>query len=195
VLVAAGLSLRDSERRWFGAAGVVLTGVLCGIGIGAAVGVMTNRDYQRPDWRGVVRVIGPRPAPGVPERAILAQNYRDVLPLSLYMPRLRSWRHHGTDKYSVYVGTYPISELDVIAIKSPPAPSTGCWWGSACNLTGSQLQAGYALPGFHVVWVRHVQQFTIMRLVSDRPVTLTPQQVSGALTNTKLIYDDLLVQT
>ncbi len=189
ILVAAGLTLRRLR-----VAGLALAAVLCGTGVAAAIGVDVHRSYQRPDWRAVVRVIGPRPAPGVSQRAILAQDYRDVLPLSLYMPGLRSWKHHGTDKYSVYVGTYPISEFDVIALNSPTAPSTGCWWGSACNLTGSQLEQRYSLPGFHVVWIRHVDQFTIMRLAASRPVPLTPALVSSALTNTKLIYDDLLVQ-
>jgi hypothetical protein len=45
-----------------------------------------------------------------------------------------------------------------------------------------------------VAWIRHVYQFTIMRMVAARPIKLTPQTVSGALTNTSLKYDDLLLQ-
>ena len=69
-----------------------------------------------------------------------------------------------------------------------------CWWGAACNLTPSSLQASYLIPGFHVASIRHIYQFTIMRMVAERPVVVSPQMVSAALTNTQLKYDDLLVQ-
>jgi hypothetical protein len=136
-------------------------------------------------------VLGPRPASGT-TRAILIQRYRDVLPLSLYMPGLQSWPHHGTNQYSKYVGTHAVSEFDVVTIAAPRVYL--CWWGAACNLTPSSLQSAYALPGFHVSWVRHVYQFTIMRMVARRPVNLTPETVSRALTNTQLEHDDLLLQ-
>ncbi len=190
LLVAAGLGLRRT-----GLAGLALAAVLCGVGVAAAVGVAADRKYQRPDWRGVARVVGVRPSAGVNQRALLIQDYRDVLPLSLYMPRLRAWHHTGTDKYSHYTRNYPLSELDVVAISSPPAPSTGCWWGSACNLIGTALQPSYPIPGFRLVWIRRSHQFTIMRMVAAHPVVVSPQTVSRALTNTQLKYDDLLVQT
>jgi hypothetical protein len=190
LLVAAGLSIRRATVPGF-----ALAAVLCGTGVAAAVGVSIDRTYQRPDWRGVARVLGTRPGPGVSERAILIQNYRDVLPLSLYMHQLHSWHHTGTDKYSHYTGTNPISEIDVVAISSPPAPSTGCWWGSACNLESTALQPNYPIAGFHPASIRRSHQFTILRMIAAKPVILTPQMVSSALTNTKLIYDDLLIQT
>jgi mannosyltransferase len=188
-LVAGGLSLRR-----IGVAGVALAAVLCGAGIAAAVGVALDRKYQRPDWRPVAHILGTRPAPGVAQRAILIQGYRDVLPLSLYMPNLKAWAHTGTSAYSLYKDSYTVSELDVITISSPPAPKTGCWWGSACNLVSTTLQPRYPIPGFREVSIRHSHQFTIMRLVASRPVVLSPRIVSGALTSTQLKYDDLLVQ-
>ena len=48
--------------------------------------------------------------------------------------------------------------------------------------------------GSGTVWVRHAYQFTIMRLVADRPVALTPRMVSRALTATTLPRDELLWQ-
>ena len=189
MLVAGGMSLRRA-----GIAGTTLAAVLCATGVAAAIGVSVDRKYQRPDWRPVAHVLGTRPAPAVEQRAILIQGYRDVLPLSLYMPRLQAWYHTGTDKYSLYMHSYPVSELDVITMSAPPAPKTGCWWGSACNLVPTALQPRYPIPGFHEVWIRHSHQFTILRMVASRPVLVTPQMVSGALTNTQLKYDDLLVQ-
>jgi hypothetical protein len=189
LLVAGGLSLRRT-----GFAGVALAAVLCGTGIAAAVGTAVDRKYQRPDWRPVAHILGTRPAPGVTQRAILIQGYRDVLPLSLYMPGLRAWAHTGTSAYSLYLGNNRVSELDVISIASPPAPRTGCWWGSACNLVPSALQPSYPISGFRPVWTRHTHQFTIMRMVASRPLVVSPQMVSRALTNTQLKYDDLLLQ-
>ncbi len=189
LLVAAGLATPRLR-----VAGFALAALLCATGVAAAIGVSLDRTYQRPDWRPVAHVLGIRPAPGVAQRAILIQRYRDVLPLSLYMPRLLAWTHTGTSAYSLYRGNYVVSELDVITISSPPAPKTGCWWGAACNLIPSGLQPRYAIPGFRPVWIRHSHQFTIMRMVAARPVTLTPRMVSRALTNTQLKYDDLLVQ-
>jgi mannosyltransferase len=188
VLVAAGLAIRGRAAI----AGLALAAALCGIGVAAAIGVALDRNYQRPEWRGVVRVLGARPAPGVSGRAILIQLYRDVLPLSLYMPSLRAWPHHGTDKYNIYTGTQTVSELDVVTMTSPPGKL--CWWGSACNLIPSQLQSSYRIPGFRPVWIRHFEQFTLMRMQAERPVVVSPQMVSSALTNTNLIYDDLLIQ-
>ena len=121
----------------------------------AAIGVASERKLQRPDWRGVARVLGVRPRAGSLGRVILVQHYRDLLPLSLYLPGLRFWRHGGHQK---------TSELDVVSISAPRVKL--CWWGAACNLTPSQLQSSYPIPGFHELWVRHAYQFTIMRLVA-----------------------------
>jgi hypothetical protein len=187
VAVAGGLAARRAR-----ALGVLCTVVLCAVGLTGAIAVAANRTFQRPDWRGVARVLGSRPAPGTGTRAILIQRYRDVLPLSLYMPGLKSWPHHGTNQYSKYVGTNSVSEFDVVTIAAPRVYL--CWWGAACNLTPSSLQASYPIPGFHVSAIRHIYQFTIMRLVAPRPVKITPQIVSRALTNTSLKYDDLLLQ-
>ncbi|MGN6170051.1 MAG: glycosyltransferase family 39 protein, partial [Solirubrobacteraceae bacterium] len=186
VAVAGGLAAVRARTL-----GVLCTVALCAVGLTGAIAVAADRNLQRPDWRGVARVLGPRPAARAGTRAILIQRYRNVLPLSLYMPGLKSWPHHGTDKYSRYVGTHSVSEFDVVTIAAPRVNL--CWWGAACNLTPSRLQASYPIPGFHVASIRHVYQFTIMRMVAARPVKVTPQMVSRALTNTRLKYNDLLL--
>jgi hypothetical protein len=85
-----------------------------------------------------------------------------------------------------------VRELDVVAFSSPQQPL--CWWGAACNLIPSRMQASYHVPGFHRLWLRRVRQFTIMRLVSDRPRRVTPATVSRALHTTSLPRDELLSQ-
>ncbi len=178
IAVAGGLGARRA-----GLAGICAAAVLCATGVAAAIGVASERSLQRPDWRAVARVLGPEPAAGTPQRVILVQHYRDLLPLSLYVPRLSFWRNHRPET---------VRELDVVSISAPRERL--CWWGAACNLTPSQMQSSYPVPGFHELWVRHALQFTVMRLVADKPVALTQPEISRVLTTTTLRRDELLIQ-
>jgi len=157
---------------------------LCAIGVTATAGIAADRSLQRPDWRLVARALVPSPSGSAPvrQRAILIQHFRTVLPLSLYIPHLAVMPTAGAR----------VTELDVISMTAPPQQL--CWWGAACNLSPSRMQRRYDIPGFHTLWRRQVLQFTIMRLVSDRPVQLTPADVSRALRTTTLRRDELLVQ-
>lgn len=178
IMVSAGFGAQ--RARLLGAAAAA---VLCATGIAAAVGVATERRLERPDWRTVARVLGPAPPAAAGGRAVLIQHYRDRLPLALYMPGLRFWR-----------GSAPrtVDQLDVIAISSPQQPL--CWWGAACNLIPSHMQSAYRIPGFQVRWRRRALQFTVLELVSRRPVALDRAQIARALTTTELPHDGLLFQ-
>jgi mannosyltransferase len=189
VAVAGGVALAP-RGGWRVLAGAVAV-ALCVIGVVASGGIAFDRSMQRPDWRYVARALGPWPATaGVPRagrpvaaRAILIQHYKTLLPLSLYMPGV-----HYVTRRNIPV----VRELDVISMTSPQQPL--CWWGAACNLIPSQMQARYDIPGFREVSRRRVLQWTILRLVSDRPVRLTPALVSRSLHTTTLRRDELLVQ-
>ncbi|MFL5831678.1 MAG: glycosyltransferase family 39 protein [Solirubrobacteraceae bacterium] len=189
VALAGGLALAP-RGGWRVLAGAVAVAV-CVIGVVASVGIAFDRSMQRPDWRYVARALGPSPSTaGVPRagrpvagRAILIQHYKTLLPLSLYMPGL-----HYVTRRNIPV----VRELDVISMTSPQQPL--CWWGAACNLIPSQMQARYDIPGFREVSRRRALQWTILRLVSDRPVRLTPALVSRSLHTTTLRRDELLVQ-
>jgi hypothetical protein len=164
--------------------GVAAAVALCAVNAASAIGIASNRDFQRPDWRGVARLLGARPPAGGPGRAILIQHYRDLLPLSLYLPRLRVIRRGGAT----------VSELDVISFTAPPSAGF-CWWGSACNLWPSTMQPSYPIPGLRVAWQRRSYQFTVLRMVAvGRPVRLTPSIVARALWATSLREDHLLLQ-
>jgi mannosyltransferase len=179
LLVAGGLAGGRGRARWLGVGAAV---VLCAMGLVSALGVAFNRDLQRPDWRVVASALGHRaPAGG---RAILIQHYRDLLPLSLYEPGLKFWLGRKAIR---------VRELDVVSFTSPVSAGF-CWWGSACNLWPSHMQASYPLPGLHPVSERHALQFTILRLVAPHPVRLTPGEVSRALSTTRLVNDELLLQ-
>ena len=180
LFVAGGLAAARARR-----VGLVAAGLLCGIGVATALGVAFDRNLERPDWRVVARALGTHAATaaGAPERAILIQHYRDLLPLSLYVPGLHFMGGSGAT----------VSELDVVSFTAPPSAGF-CWWGSACNLWPSRAQASYPVPGFHTVSRRHELQFTIVRMVASHPVRVTPALVSQALTATHLANDGLLIQ-
>ena len=162
-----------------GVAGAV---VLCVMGVTTALGVAFDRNYERPDWRVVARALGTHaPAGG---RAILVQHYRDLLPLSLYVPGLKFWRGGAPMR---------VREFDVVSFTSP-ASAGFCWWGSACNLWPSRVQSSYPIAGFHSVSEQHVLQFTVIRMVASRPVPVTPAEVARALTATHLSGDELILQ-
>jgi 4-amino-4-deoxy-L-arabinose transferase-like glycosyltransferase len=177
--VAGGFAARRA-----GLLGPTAAAALCAIGIATTLGIAANRDFQRPDWRGVARVLGARPAEPGASRAILVQHYRDLLPLSLYLPRLRFMGRAGAT----------VSELDIVSFTSPRSAGF-CWWGSACNLWPSRMQATYSVPGFRPVWRRRVYQFTVLHMVATgAPVRATTGSVWPALTTTRPRNDELLVQ-
>ncbi|MBV8217677.1 MAG: glycosyltransferase family 39 protein [Solirubrobacterales bacterium] len=175
VAVAGGLAAARAR-----VIGGVAAAALCAIGIVAAIGVAHDRDLQRPDWRPVARLLGP-PVPG--GRMILIQHYRDLLPLSLYMPGLRFLRGPG----------FPVSELDVISFTSPPSAGF-CWWGAACNLWPSRMQRSYAIRGFTAVGRQSVNQFTVLRMVARSPRFLSARAVAGSLTTTRSANNVLVIQ-
>jgi mannosyltransferase len=184
LLVAGGLAAPRPR-----ALGVLAAVVLCVIGLITAGAVAFDRNLERPDWRVVASALGHSPATVAGHsisRVILVQHYKDLLPLSLYMPRLAFWRGH--DPVPVRV-----RELDVVSFTSP-ASAGFCWWGSACNLWPSQMQASYPVAGFRVVSLRHERQFSILRMVASHPVTLTQADISRVLRTTRLVNDELLTQ-
>ncbi len=181
LLVAGGLAAPRPRGL-----GLLATAVLCAIGVSTAAGVAFDRNLERPNWRVVAGALGGHaPAGG---RAILVQHYRDLLPLSLYEPGLRSWPGRTAGRAGIRV-----RELDVVSFTSPRGAGF-CWWGSACNLWPSRMQASYPVAGFHPVSERHALQFTILRMVSSRPVRLTSESVSRALQTTSFVNDELLIQ-
>jgi hypothetical protein len=177
IVVAAGCAATSPVAARIG---VTVATALCAIGLYAAVAIAVTPSLQRPDWPGVARVLGSEPPAGQ-ARAILIQEFGTLLPLKLYLPGLAQMR-----------SPVRVTQLDVITMHSPSQPN--CWWGAECNLIGSPMQAQYRIGGMHTRWVRHVGQFTIRRLVSAHPVTLTRASVARALTATRLPDDDLIVQ-
>ena len=87
-----------------------------------------------------------------------------------------------------------VSELDVVSFTSPVSAGF-CWWGSACNLWPSRMQASYRIPGFRPVWRRRIYQFTVLRMVAVRGrARVTPATVAAVLISTRPRNDEVLFQ-
>jgi mannosyltransferase len=179
VLVAGGLGARRS-----GVLGLAGVATLCTVGLIAAVAVAVDDNFQRPDWRGLAHLIGPRQRDGV-GRAILIEQYGGQMPLAIYIPGLRFIKNGGAR----------VNELDVIATKGSAGNDWFCWWGSACNMYPSVLDTAIHVRGFHRVGpVLHAGHFSMLRLRSSGAVHLTPRRVSRGLTNGPIYQDALLLQ-
>jgi hypothetical protein len=108
LLVAAGVAAARTR------AGPVLVAGLCAVGVVAFVGVETNVAYQRDDWRGVARVLGPATAA---PRAVVVDPASGEVPLSVYAARLMQVPASGA---------VTTSEIDVVLLGGAPehaAPS------------------------------------------------------------------------
>lgn len=182
VLIAGGLGARRA-----GALGLLGAATLCTIGLIATIAVAEDWRLQRPDWQAVANAIGAsKPTPGA-GRAIITQNYTRLVPLALYVPRLRFMAPRGER----------VSEFDLIATTHPPTDrGYFCWWGSVCNLRGSNLDAAVQLPGFHRAGpVIRIGDFRILRLRSATPIHLTRGKVIRALAGMPPVPDfHLLIQ-
>jgi mannosyltransferase len=186
IVLACGLGAARAGRL-----GIAIAAVICAVGVTATVSVATDATLQRPDWPAVVRALGPWPRAGQPAGATrLLVFQRNVWLESLthvYMTHTR-WLAH--DK------PHDVSEIDVIANSSPPGSNKHwlCWWGAGCNLYPSRLQASYAIPGFHAVSTTRVNQFTILRLASDRPRRVHQGQIKSAMRRARSPHYGLLIQ-
>jgi uncharacterized membrane protein len=200
IAVGAGLALDRAH-----VAGAIVTAVLCVIGMIAVIGVASDFWLQRPDWQPVARAIDPSltteqlPASAKPpfispfigtrltsgSRLVIVQGNPGIFPLGLYLPGL------AYDRAAV---NHHVAEIDIIAVNDHPGLGTYCWWGSACNLVPSPLQATYAIPGFHEVRTLHVRQFSIRVLAANAHQTVTRAQLLAALHRRSFTHDGYLIQ-
>jgi mannosyltransferase len=135
-------------------AGAALAAVLLASFVYAQVRIETNARYQRPDWRGVARALGPAPPAG---RAIVA--YDGALasdPLATYLPRV-AWAQGSL------AGTTAVPEIDVV----------GHTWQSI----------GHPLPAnARIIGSKKVDDFLVARFAMP-PVGLNRGQVAAVAPN------------
>jgi hypothetical protein len=169
VLVAGGLGARRA-----GLLGLTGVAVLCAIGLAATVAVIVDWRYQRPEWRRLAHALDVG-ASRQGARAVLVQEVPGLYPLAIYLPGLRFMKH----------GRATVRELDVVAAGDGLPNAWFCWWGAACNLVPSPLDAALRIPGFDAdVRVLRVEQFSVLRLRASTPVRLTQRMVGRAVRST-----------
>ena len=157
------------------------TAAVCVTGIVAVVGVDTTRGYQRPDWRAAGRVLGAQPAPGVAVRAVLVQDYRDRLPLSLYLPGLNFLNA------PLGAGQRAGRRLDQSSARAALLVGGGVQLSGSGSSVTTRSRGSTCLAAERVPVHGHASE-------SSRPVVLTPAIVAAALRTTIFRRDELLVQ-
>ncbi|HTW11795.1 MAG TPA: glycosyltransferase family 39 protein [Solirubrobacteraceae bacterium] len=183
MVVAAGLGVLRARVLGF-----ALAAALCGIGITATIGVAQDYWLERPHWQSVAQVAGPL-TPGA-NRIVIVLHNSGAEPLALYMPGLTYLKHVSL------AGIAPdVDQIDIVAVEDKRGLGGFCWWGSACNLSPGHLPHRHAIPGFHFVGRYHVKQFWVLKLASNRPVTVTQDQIVQGLLPTRLNDSALLIQT
>jgi mannosyltransferase len=161
IVLAAGLAA--ARARWLG---VVITALICAAGLTATISVAADYTLQRPDWPALADALGPWPAShqsrSTNRLLVFQRNFWLESLTQVYMKRTHKLGYHRPRR---------ISEIDVISTTSPPSADNHwlCWWGAGCNLYPSRLQSSFSIPGFHELGRSRVRQFTIVRLVSDHP--------------------------
>lgn len=169
--------------------GVAITAGLCAIGLVATVSVATVGTLQRPDWSAVARTLGPWPRAGQPSDATRLL----VFPRNEWLESLSAVYMTHTTKLG-HQKPHNVTEIDVIVNSSPVGANRHwlCWWGAGCNLYPWTLASRYAIPGFHAAGRLRVRQFTILRLVSDRPRRVYQGDVKTAMHRTGIrLYGQL----
>ena len=130
-------------------AGPVLIAALCAIGIVAFAGVEGNTLYQRDDWRGVAKALGP--ASSGP-RAVVLTPASGAPALELYTP-LRELAGQA-------IAT---REIDVVELRHNP----------------TRLSSTIAIAGFTTCLLRQTPEFVLVRYCAPSPVTVVPGRLDG----------------
>ena len=152
--------------------GGVLTLALLALFAFAAVRVQSRPYLQRPDWRAVVRALGPATVP----RAILASDGTTADPLKIYLPGVR-W---SEPKSRITV----IREIDVVgADKALPLRAGGGplrrRGRTLIYPSGSSVPRSISPTGAHLEARFRVDNWVVGRFVLRRPLSISLSGLSG----------------
>jgi hypothetical protein len=162
--LAVAVSIGLAQRRP-AAMGLLAAALACAAWVTADLRVADQPGLQRPDWRGVLRALGPPRAP----RLLVLEHYRPQLPLRVYDPAIR--------RVDLLPGVRT-SEVDVVAPHVPRGRS--CWWGAGCNLSNARLPTSPP-RGQRLLARITVPDFRIARFVSPHPLVLHPRRLRREL--------------
>jgi hypothetical protein len=147
---------RASRRPAWRQAGVWAAVAIAAISLLVVVLVDSNARYQRDDWRGVARLLGP----ATRQRVVLVEPSSGELPMRIYLP--------GSRKLTRPVA---VRELDLVDVPSN-VPGGGIG-------TPFRLPPGGALPpGFTVAGATYAKTYTLVRLTAPTPTTVDPSEAT-----------------
>jgi uncharacterized membrane protein len=158
--IAVGLA---APRR--AAVGLAAGALVCASWLATDLRVHRDVALQRPDWRPVLRALGPAHA----RRLIVLEHYPRQLPLRIYDPGIRRLRNSQTER---------TAEVDVVAAHVPHGRA--CWWGSACNLSPARLPPAPP-PGLREAGLHSVPDFRIERFTAARPLSIAVGRLRAEL--------------
>jgi mannosyltransferase len=143
VVVAAGLLAARSL-------GTAATALICGLGLASAVGVAVEPTWQRDDWRGIARAVGPSRA----ARAVVVQPANGAVPLGIYLRGLVPFPANGARVREIAV-VHPVRHHGgEVHPSSPPRPPP------------------LSFPAFGDVVQRESDSYTVVLLRAPAPVSV-----------------------
>lgn len=140
-------------------AGLAAAGALCAIGAVAAIAVAAEPEFQRDDWRGAARALGPAAV----ERALVVTPVDGRLPLSIYLP---SARQAG--------GQEPLTVREIDYLGLP-----GRRPGASPQPPDEPFPGAPGVPGFALAQRIDRPTFTLIRYRAAQPVTVLPQGIAA----------------
>lgn len=176
IVIAAGFGAARAGRI-----GALLASALCAIGVVIVIAVAGNPTLQRADWAGVARAISQRSGnvdATTGRRLVVLENWLQVSPLQLYLPRLQPFSLPNNG-----IALSGVAEIDLVrAVQSASASAPPCWWGTPCIPYAAPPPKPNRLPGFRVVATSRIQEFVVIRMRAvGRPHPVTLHSLAAAL--------------
>lgn len=143
----AALAATGRARR----AAVAALAVWCALSGLLTARIGSHPWLRRPDWREAARFV----ASGNRPQLVLVPAYPHLLPLRIYLPKLR----RAPARHVAY------REIDLIVPRG--SGGDGCWWGALCNLPRAPLPRRQP-AGFRPALVRSAHGLVYERLLPTR---------------------------
>lgn len=177
LLIAAGIGFAgwgelavESRRPDWRTVGLWAAGALAIVSVVVVVLVDTDARYQRDDWRGVARALGPSAGP----RVLLVEPASGEIPLQVYMPGVRA-----------LTAPVAVRQLDIAVV---PPNVQGAGIGTPPRLTGPQPTP----PGFTLTQTVDASTYTVLRYTAPSPGAISPSSLARAAWLGRIGYGALL---
>jgi mannosyltransferase len=165
VVLAAGFGAARAPR-----AGTALAALLCALSLAAVIEVDAHPAFQRDDWRGAARALGPARV----TRALVVSPLNGLIPLGLYAPGLHRFPAGGLVQ---------VTEIDLLGVAVRRAGET----------PRPPRPVAFVPHGFRQVLRLDRPTFTFVHMVSTRPIVFSFHRLYGERLDPRAA--DVLIQT